>query len=137
MKLMELEKMKLNIGSRVKEEREKSGLTQIELASKIGRYDNGAISRFESGQFSIELAVEIDIALGTSIVPGAISQLDGYKAFKPNIEDNYYLVSFDSDGLSYKEKQVNRESIENELQRVKIINDQYKVIIEYMADKQE
>lgn len=84
--------LKSNYSSLIKEQREKRGLTQAQLASKLG-VKQGLIQSAENnaGSLSVALAKKIESFLGLSLYEKAVSEVDDSYKRKKSEDDTLTL----------------------------------------------
>lgn len=59
----------MTVGERIRQQREAKGMTQLELAQKIGYTTTGAVSLIESGKRDISLDKVCEIAKALDVTP--------------------------------------------------------------------
>ena len=86
----------MTIGERIKQQREAKGMTQLELAQKIGYNTTGAISLIEAGQRDISIDKVCEIAKALDVTP---HYLMGWSATPITIKTDLELTIDELQGL--------------------------------------
>ena len=87
----------MTVGERIKMQRELKGMSQLELAKKIGYATKGTISLIEAGKRDITLDKVIEIAKALGVTP---HYLMGWSASPLTIKTDYELTVESLEGLS-------------------------------------
>lgn len=92
----------LELYKNIKKRREELGMSQAELARKVGYADRSAIARIERGDYDLPQTKILEIAKALKIPPGELMGLDGVTP------DAYY---FDPEVAEMAEEIANNEGL--------------------------
>ena len=87
----------MTVGERIRQQREAKGMTQLELAQKIGYTTTGAVSLIESGKRDISLDKVCEIAKALDVTP---HWLMGWSASPLTIKTDLELTIDELEGLN-------------------------------------
>ena len=90
----------MTLGERIREQREAKGMTQLELAHKIGYSTTGAISLIEAGKRDISLEKVKEIARALDVTP---HWLMGWSASPHDTKSDLQLTIDELQGLDAKQ----------------------------------